>query len=60
MNTHEISEGFASRELLENAATLVERYTTHPGDIEAATKALLIVTLEHIFNRRIDIEQITR
>lgn len=60
MNTHDIYEDAASEALLDYATTLVSRYTEHDGDIEAATKALLIVTLEHIFNRRIDIEQITR
>ena len=60
MNTHDIHENAASEALLDYATTLVSRYTSHEGDIEAATKALLIVTLEHIFNRRIDVEQITR
>lgn len=60
MNTQDISEDFASRDLLDYATTLVTRYTQHSGDIDAATKALLVVTLEHIFNRRIDIEQISR
>jgi len=46
--------------LLDYAISLVNRYTDNPDDVEAATKALLIVTLEHLFNRRIYIEQITR
>lgn len=60
MNTHDLLEDAASKALLDYANTLVSSYTDHDGDIEAATKALLVVTLEHIFNRRIDIEQITR
>lgn len=60
MNTHDKDEYEASEALLDYAISLVTRYTDHPGDIDAATKALLIVTLEHLFNRRIYIEQITR
>ena len=60
MNTHEQDEYEASEALLDYAISMVNRYTDNPGDIEAATKALLIVTLEHLFNRRIYIEQITR
>ena len=58
MNTHDKDEYEASEALLDYALSLVKRYTDHPGDIDAATKALLIVTLEHIYNRRIYIEQI--
>lgn len=60
MNTHDQDEYEASEALLDYAITLVNRYTDHPEDIEAATKALLIVTMEHLFNRRIYIEQISR
>ena len=45
--------------LLNYATSLVEQYT-NPDDVEAATKALLVVSLEKIFNRSIEIEQITR
>lgn len=58
MNTHDKDEYEASEALLDHAISLVKRYTDHPGDIDAATKALLIVTLEQLFNRRIYIEQI--
>jgi hypothetical protein len=58
MNTHDQDEYKASEALLDYALSLVTRYTDHPGDIDAATKALLIVTLEHLYNRRIYIEQI--
>ena len=60
MNTHDKDEYEASEALLDYAISLVNRYTDHPGDIDAATKALLIVTLEHLYNRRIYIEQISR
>jgi hypothetical protein len=60
MNQHDKDEYEASEALLTYAISLVNRYTDHPGDTEAATKALLIITLEHIFNRSIYIEQITR
>ena len=60
MNTHDKDEYEASEALLDYAISLVHRYTDHPGDIDAATKALFIVTLEHLYNRRIDIEQISR
>lgn len=59
MNTHEQHERMAVEPLLDYATSLVVQYTM-PGDVEAATKALLVVSLEHIFNRRIEIEQITR
>jgi hypothetical protein len=49
----------AVKPLLDYATSLVVQYTS-PDDVEAATKALLVVSLEHIFNRRIYIEQITR
>jgi len=58
MNTHDKDEYEASEALLDYALSLVKRYTDHPGDIDAATKALLIVTLEQLYNRRIYIEQI--
>ena len=60
MNIHDQDEYEASEALLDYAISLVNRYTDHPGDTDAATKALLIVTLEHLLNRRIYIEQITR
>jgi hypothetical protein len=60
MNTHEQWEALASLALLDHAITMAKRYTDNPGDVEAATKALLIASLERIFNRRIYIEQITR
>jgi hypothetical protein len=60
MNQHDQHELEASKALLDYATSLVSKYTDNYGDIEAATKALLIVTLEHIFNRRIEIEQIAR
>lgn len=60
MNTHDHNEYEASEALLDYALSLVKSYTDHPGDIDAATKALLIVTLEHLYNRRIYIEQISR
>jgi hypothetical protein len=60
MNQHDHDEYEASEALLDYAISLVNRYTDHPDDVEAATKALLIVTLEHLFHRRIYIEQITR
>jgi hypothetical protein len=59
MNTHEQHERMAVDPLLSYATSLVVQYTK-PDDIEAATKALLVVSLEHLLNRRIDIEQITR
>lgn len=59
MNTHEQHERMAVEPLLDYATSLVVQYTM-PDDVEAATKALLVVSLEHIFNRRIEIEQITR
>ena len=60
MNEYDKAEAEASDALLDYAISLVNRYTNHPGDVDAATKALLIVTLESLFNRRIYIEQITR
>ena len=60
MNTHDKDEYEASEALLDYALSLVTRYTDHPGDIDAATKALLIVTLEHLYNRRLYIEQNSR
>jgi hypothetical protein len=60
MNQHDKDEYAASEALLDYATTLVTQYTNHPGDIDAATKALLIVALENAFNRRIYIEQIIR
>lgn len=59
MNTHEQHERMAVEPLLAYATSLVVQYT-NPDDVEAATKALLVSSLEHIFNRRIEIEQITR
>lgn len=59
MNTHEQHERMAVQPLLDYATSLVVQYT-NPDDVEAATKALLVVSLEHLLNRRIDIEQITR
>ena len=59
MNTHEQHERMAVEPLLAYAISLVVQYTK-PDDVEAATKALLVVSLEHIFKRRIEIEQITR
>lgn len=58
--THEQSEFEASQALLDYAISLVIQYTDHPGDVDAATKALLVTTLEQLFNRRIYIEQISR
>jgi hypothetical protein len=60
MNKHEQWEALASLAMLDHAVTMAKRYTDNPGDVEAATKALLVATLERIFNRRINIEQITR
>jgi len=60
MNQYDHDELKASDALLDYAFSLVKQYVDHPGDIDAATKALLIVTLESLFNRRIYIEQITR
>lgn len=60
MNQHDHEELEASEALLDYAFSLVKQYVDHPSDIDAATKALLIVTLESLFNRRIYIEQITR
>ena len=60
MNTHDKAEYEASEALLDYAISLAKQYTDHPGDIDAATKALLIVALEQLLNRRIYIEQITR
>jgi hypothetical protein len=45
--------------LLDYAISLVVQYT-EPEDVEAATKALLVASLEQLFNRRIDIDNITR
>jgi hypothetical protein len=59
MNNHELHESIASADLVAYAKKLVQQYTK-PDDVEAATKALLVVSLEQIFNRRISIEQITR
>jgi len=59
MNTHELHESIAVPPLLAYARSLVEQYTKL-DDVEAATKALLVVALEELFNRRISIEQITR
>jgi hypothetical protein len=59
MNTHEQHEHLAIQPLLDYATSLVKQYTS-PDDVEAATKALLLVSLEQIFNRRISIEQISR
>jgi hypothetical protein len=59
MNTHEQHELLAVQPLLAYATSLVEQYT-NPDDVEAATKALLVASLEKIFNRRISIEQVTR
>lgn len=59
MNKHEQHERMAVDPLLDYATSLVVQYT-EPDDVEAAIKALLVVSLERIFNRRIDIEQITR
>jgi len=59
MNTHEQHERMAIESLLDYATSLVEQYT-NPDDVEAATKALLVVSLEQVFNRRISIEHITR
>lgn len=58
MNTHEQHERMAVEPLLAYATALVMQYT-NPDDIEAATKALLVSSLEQVFNRRIEIEQIT-
>lgn len=58
--THEQNELMASQALLDYAISLVIQYTDHPDDVNAATKALLVTTLEHLFNRRIYIEQISR
>lgn len=58
MNKHEQHERMAVDPLLDYATSLVVQYT-EPDDVEAAIKALLVVSLERIFNRRIDIEQIT-
>jgi hypothetical protein len=59
MNTHELNELIASADLVAYAKKLAQQYT-NPDDVEAATKALLLVSLEQIFNRRISIEQISR
>ena len=58
MNPHEQNELIASANLIAFAKSLAELYT-NPDDVEAATKALLLVSLEQIFNRRISIEQIS-
>lgn len=60
MNEYDKAEAEASDALLDYAISLVNSYVEHPGDTEAALKALLIVTLEQIYQRRIYIEQITR
>lgn len=59
MNQYDKAEAEASDALLDYAISLVNRYVDNPGDVEAATKALLIVTLEQILNRRIYIEHLT-
>jgi hypothetical protein len=58
MNQHDQDEYEASEALLNYAISLVKQYTDHPGDLDAATKALLISALEQLFNRRIYIEQV--
>lgn len=58
--THEQSEFEASQAILDYATSLVIQYTDHPGDVEAATKAVLIVCLEQLFDRPIYIEKITQ
>jgi hypothetical protein len=58
MNTHELHESIASADLVAYAKKLVQQYT-NPDDVEAATKALLVVSLEHLFNRSIEIERLT-
>jgi hypothetical protein len=60
MNTYDHAEFEASQALLDYAQSLVSKYVKHPGDADAATKALLVVTLEQLFNRRISIDQIAR
>ena len=59
MNKHEQHERMAVDPLLDYATSLVVQYT-NPDDVEASTKARLVGCLEQIFNRSIDIEQITR
>lgn len=58
--THEQAEYEASQAMLDYATSLVIQYTHHPGDVEAATKALFVVCLEQLFDRTIYIEKITR
>jgi hypothetical protein len=59
MNTHELHELIASADLVAYAKKLAQQYT-EPEDVEAATKALLVASLEQLFNKRIYIEQISR
>jgi len=58
--TPEQSECEASPALLDYATSLVIQSTDHPGDVEAATKALFVVCLGQLFDRTIYIEKITR
>lgn len=60
MNTPDQAEFEASQALLDYATSLVIQYVDHPGDVQAATQALLVISLEQLFNRRIYIEQISR
>jgi hypothetical protein len=59
MNTHEQHEVLSIQPLLDYATSLVVQYT-EPEDVEAATKALLVASLEQLFNRRIYIDSIAR
>jgi hypothetical protein len=59
MNTHEQHEVLSIQPLLDYATSLVVQYT-EPDDVEDATKALLVASLEQLFNRRIYIDSIAR
>jgi hypothetical protein len=57
MNIHQ-AEQEAADYLIDHAMSLVKGYVDHPGDIDAAMTAVLVIALEKLINKEIYIEQL--
>lgn len=58
MNNFEHLESEAAKALVDYAFSLVKGYVQHPGDIDAAMQALLVLALENVLHMEISVEKL--
>lgn len=58
MNNFEHEEAAAAKALVDHAFSLVKGYVEHPGDIDAAMQALLVLALENVLHLEISVEKL--